>query len=148
MSADGIAWTTHVVDVLPKPGGASGVAFGPQGFAIVGQILDGEFPHPVAWASPDGATWTAATIVGRPDPAGQTGLRSVVAFDGGYFASGYRLDEIPTFWSSVDGSSWYQIDDPSATTSAFVEAIGASDTTFLAGGQTSSGGGFMWSAAH
>ena len=147
-SGDGLVWTTHVVDILPKPGGAGGVAFGPRGFAIVGQMLDGEYPHPVAWSSSDGTIWTEASMVGRPDPAGQTGLRSVVAFDGGYFASGYRLDDIPTFWSSVDGSSWYQIDDPSATTSAFVNAIGASDTTFLAGGQASSGGGFIWSAAH
>ena len=84
--------------------------------------------------------------VGSP---GQTGLRSVVAFDGGYFAAGYRLDDIPSFWSSVDGSSWAQIDDPLATDPVSVQAIGAGETTFLAGGQTlPTGGAFMWAAPH
>jgi hypothetical protein len=147
-SNDGVTWTTNVVDVLPKPGNAGAVTFGPRGFVIVGQILDGEYPHPVAWSSPDGTTWSAATMVGLPDPAGETGLRSVVAFDGGYFATGYRLDDTPSFWTSVDGSSWAQVDDLSGTDSVFVQAIGASDSTYLAGGDASAGGAFIWAAPH
>ena len=110
-SVDGLTWTTNVVEVMPKPGNAAAITSGPSGFVIVGQILDGEYPHPVAWASSDGTTWSAATMAGLPDPAGETGLRSVVASDAGYFAWGYRLDDTPSFWTSADGSSWAQVDD-------------------------------------
>ena len=81
-----------------------------------------------------------------PVPAGDTGLRSVVAFEGGYLAAGYRLEEFPSFWTSVDGSSWAQVDDPSNTPPGYVQALAASDETFVAGGQTSDGGAFIWTA--
>ena len=139
-SADGLTWTTNVVDVMPKPGNAAAVTFGPSGFVIVGQILDGEYPHPVAWASPDGATWSAATMDGLPDPAGETGLRLVAAFDGGYLAYGYRLDDTPSFWTSVDGSSWAQVDDLFGTTPVFVLSIAASDAGLRRGRPTGTTG--------
>ena len=127
---------------------ASGATFGPGGFVIVGQKVDGEVPSPVAWVSADGIAWTTATMNALPDPAGDTGLRSVVAFDGGYLAAGYRLEEYPSFWTSTDGSSWIQVDDPAGTQPVYVQALAASDTTFVAGGQTSDGGAFIWTAPH
>jgi hypothetical protein len=147
-SDDGLTWTHHVVEVMPKPGNAAAVTFGPNGFVIVGQQLDGEVPSPVAWVSADGATWTSSAMASLPDLAGDTGIRSVVAFDGGYLAAGYRLEEYPSFWTSADGSSWVQVDDPSGTPPGDVQALAASDTTFVAGGQTSDGGAFIWTAPH
>ena len=146
MSDDGVTWTSHVVEVMPQPGSADAVTFGPSGFVIVGQILDGEYPHPRAWASRDGVTWTSATMVGLPDLGGETGLRSVVAFDGGYLASGYRLDTGPSYWTSADGSSWHQVDDGSGSEEASVRALAASDGRYVAGGETGSGEGFIWTA--
>ena len=146
-SNDGLTWTIHVVDVLPKPGSAGAVTFGPSGFVIVGEILDGEYPHAVAWASPDGTTWSVAKMVGLADPAGETGLRSVVAFDGGYLASGYRLDMGPSFWTSVDGSSWVQVDDATGSEGISLQALAASDDVFVAGGDEP-GGPFIWTAPH
>jgi hypothetical protein len=153
-STNGTDWMdTRVAEMARGPGypdtiGASAATFGPGGFVIVGQQVDGEIPSPVAWVSTDGATWTMATMNALPDPAGDTGLRSVVAFDGGYFAAGYRLEEYPSFWTSVDGSSWVQVDDVSNTRPVYVQALGASNTTFVAGGQTSDGGAFLWTAPH
>jgi hypothetical protein len=131
---------------MSKPGNAAAVTFGPSGFVIVGQQLEGEVPSPVAWVSADGTTFTASTMVGLPGHAGETGLRSVVAFDGGYLASGYRLQDAPSFWTSVDGSSWVQVDDLFESVQVYPEALAASDSSFVAGGQTAAGGGFIWSA--
>lgn len=147
-SKDGLTWTSHIVEVLPQPGSADAVTFGPAGFVIVGQILDGEYPHPRAWVSADGATWTSATMEGRPDPEGETGLRSVVGFDGGYFASGYRLDLGPSFWTSGDGSTWAQVDDASGSVESYLPALAASDVSYVAGGATASGGALIWTAPH
>ena len=153
-STDGTDWTETLVAQMsrgsgsPDTVGASAATFGSGGFVIVGQVIDGEVPSPIAWVSADGVTWTEATMKALPVPAGDTGLRSVVAFEGGYLAAGYRLEEFPSFWTSVDGSSWAQVDDPSNTPPGYVQALAASDETFVAGGQTSDGGAFIWTATH
>jgi hypothetical protein len=153
-STNGTEWTeTRIATRARGPGApaaieASAVTFGPGGFVVVGQQLEGEYPHAIAWVSPDGEAWTEAALAGLPDPAGETGLRLVVAHDGGYLAYGYRLDDSPSFWTSVDGSSWVQVDDLVGSTPLDVQALAASDTTFVAGGQTRDAEAFLWTAPH
>jgi hypothetical protein len=153
-STNGTDWTeTRIATMARGPGAPAAiepaaVTFGPGGFVVVGQQLEGEYPHAIAWVSPDGLAWTQAVIAGLPDPAGETGLQSVVAFGGGYLASGYRLNDSPSFWTSIDGSSWAQVDDLFGGDEDDVQALGASGTTYVAGGQTGDGGAFLWTAPH
>jgi hypothetical protein len=131
---------------LPASINSTDAAFGPGGFVIVGQHVDGEIPDAVAWRSTDGATWTSATMDGLPGNAGDTGLDHVVATDRGYLATGYREEEIPTFWTSVDGLSWTQTEDLPGLAPAGVASLAANDARVVIGGQLPGGTAFIWSA--
>ena len=154
-STNGTDWIeTRIAAVARGPGAPAAVepgavAFGPGGFVVVGQQLEGEFPHPDRVGLPrrrdmDGRPrWMGCRI-----PRARPGCDRSSSSTAGYFASGYRLDDDPSFWTSVDGSSWAQVDDLFGSDPAYVQAIAASDSAYVAGGQTSDGGPFLWSAPH
>jgi hypothetical protein len=151
-SVDGFTWTrsrvaaTERVTGLPAVIQSADATFGPGGFVIVGQQVDGDTPHPVAWRSADGTTWTSARMDGLPGTAGETGLERVAATDRGYVAVGYREEEIPTFWTSPDGLSWTQTEDAPGLGPAYTPTLAASDTRVVVGGQLPGGTAFIWSA--
>ena len=80
---------------LPAAIFSSDTAFGPGGFVIVGQQIDDDTPHAVAWRSADGTTWTSARMDGLPATRDDRGLQHVIATDRGYLAVAYREEEIP-----------------------------------------------------
>ena len=79
-SVDGFEWSRSLVAStergtgLPASINSVDAVFGPAGFVIVGQHVDGEIPDAVAWRSADGTTWTSGQMDGPPDTAGQTGV--------------------------------------------------------------------------
>ena len=151
-SLDGLEWTRSLVAStergtgLPASINSADATFGPGGFVIVGQHVDGEIPDPVAWRSADGTTWTSGRMDGLTGTAGETGLDQVAATDRGYVAVGYREEEIPTFWTSPDGLSWTQTEDSPDIGAAGVASLAASDTRVVLGGQLPDGIAFVWSA--
>jgi hypothetical protein len=150
-SVDGVSWTRHAVADLPLggvarlSGGATDVTWSPRGFVIVGVRNEGEYPHPLAWWSPDGETWTDARFDTLPGVAGESLLEVVIGYDDGYLASGHRLQDAASFFTSRDGVVWTQVDDLSGEPLSRVNALAASDDTFVAGGEDDAA--FVWSAA-
>jgi hypothetical protein len=68
---------------------------------------------PAAWVSPDGVTWTAASVEGTSVVGG--GIEGVLAGADGFFAVGIATPtqsaEVGfafTHWSSMDGMTWQQ----------------------------------------
>jgi hypothetical protein len=103
------------------------VALASGGFAAVGAHRG----LPAAWASPDGATWTPATVeVPKPDPNGEGGsaMQHVTRGPGGLAAIGTGRDSGtgPAVWTSVDGLRWTIAVDPMAGISAGSD-IGVTD---------------------
>jgi hypothetical protein len=150
-SDDGVAWTPHFVATLEQGGvarvssRANAVAWGPRGFVIGGVRHEGEFPHPLAWWSPDGETWTSAAIDTLPGLAGESSFEVVVGFDGGYLASGHRLQDAAAFFSSPDGTNWTQVDDLSGGPLSRVIALAVGDDAYVTGGEDDFGP-FIWTA--
>ena len=152
MSVDGVTWTPTRIAATVKGSGppteidGSAIAFGRAGFVIVGQHVDGEAPHPVAWRSSDGTTWASGEMDALPEAAGETGLRSIVATDDGYLAMGYRENEVPTFWTSPDGLAWTQFDDLGTKDPVSERSLAASQNRVVVAGQLPGGAPFIWSA--
>lgn len=150
-SEDGVGWTPHPVAVMELGGPlrlssrANDVAWGPLGFVIGGVRHEGEFPHPLAWHSSDGETWTSAQIDALPGLAGESPFELVAPFDGGYLATGHRLQEAAAFFLSPDGLAWTQVDDLFGEPLSTVSAMAVSDDAFVAGGETQNRA-FVWSA--
>ena len=152
VSVDGVTWTATRFAMTVNGSGpppsveGSAIAFGPAGFVIVGQRGDADTPHPVAWSSSDGATWANGQMDSLPGAQGETGLRSVVATDGGYLAIGYRLDDVPTFWSSPNGVTWTQLGDLPTHDAVNERSLAASQDRVVVGGQSPGGTPSIWSA--
>jgi hypothetical protein len=104
------------------------VAADPRGYVIVGYVTDSEilndtatYPaRAVAWASPDGLTWTRAAdspamdvglCIDTGEDPGCGGMRAVAATATGFVAVGHRRapgDKVvrPAAWTSPDGLTW------------------------------------------
>jgi hypothetical protein len=152
-SDDGRDWSSHLVATLDQGGpdrltsSGDDVAWGPQGFVIVGTRHEGEYPHPLGWHSSDGETWTDAVTEALPGPAGESGMQLVAPFENGYLATGHRLQEAASFWTSGDGTVWTQVDDLFGGPLSRVRALAVSGETFVASGEEDNGQ-FLWSASH
>ena len=141
-------WTTHVVDVLRQPGSADAVAFGPSGFVIGWRYSStGSTPtrapgHRRTARRGRVRRWSASR-----DPSARPGLRSVVAFDGGYLASGYRLTQARAF-----GGPWTGHPGPRSTTVFGADGTSCGRlvqaTDLCRGRPDGSGDGFIWTAPH
>jgi hypothetical protein len=99
-------WDEVVLDIVPSG----------SGFVAVGieQQNDSSNADAAAWISPDGTTWTRATV---RDGIGRT-MEQVLATDGGFVAIGEaRYDFHAGFgagtaiWTSSDGRKWTRIPD-------------------------------------
>jgi len=150
-SEDGTTWTPHPVATLEQGGPlrqssrANDVSWGPGGFVIGGVRHEGEFPHPLAWHSSDGETWTGARIDALPGPAGESPFDLMAPFEGGYLSAGHRLQEAASFFFSKDGVAWTQVDDLFGEPLSRVSAMAVSDDALVAGGETENRA-FIWSA--
>ena len=151
-SVDGVSWTRHFVADLPQggvarlSGRANGVAWGPLGFVIGGVRHEGEFPHPLAWhfgGRRDLDEHTGSDAL--PGLAGESPFELVAPFDGGYLATGHRLQEAASFFTSADGIGWTQVDDLFGGPLSRVSAMAVSDDVFVAGGETGNRA-FIWTA--
>jgi hypothetical protein len=151
ISKDGVAWTPHLVATLQQGGpdrltsGADDITWSRQGFVIGGTRNEGEFPHPLAWRSRDGETWTSAQTEALSGLAGESGIQLVAPFDDGYLATGHRLQDAASFWTSRDGTVWTQVDDLFGGPISRVSALSISDEVFVAGGEDEDGA-FIWTA--
>lgn len=150
-SEDGLEWTSRLVATLEQGGpdrntsSGDDVGWGEQGFVITGTRHEGEFPHPLAWHSSDAQTWTSAQIEALPGIAGESGIQLVAPFEDGYLATGHRLQEAASFWTSGDGKVWTQVDDLFGGPLSRVHALAVSGDTFVASGEEDNGP-FIWSA--
>ncbi len=146
ISTDGAQWTRNpIAEFAEQRGvGLGHMTDGPGGFVFIGFEGPGRTRQPLAWRSPDGITWTPAQMDGLAGLSGETGLQDVVGSDGGYLASGARLDEVPTFWRTSDGSTWTQVDDGSSPPGSHVQGLAVSDNVFVAAGSDVEP--FIWTA--
>ncbi len=121
--AGAIVWTSGVDGVwrraadIPsfREGEMDDVVAVASGFVAVGAHGD----EPAAWTSPDGATWTPATVeVPAPDPNGEGGsaMQHVTRGPDGLAAIGTGSDSGsgPAVWISADGVRWTIAVDPMA----------------------------------
>jgi hypothetical protein len=131
-SPDGKTWE-RFADVLgPRPSSLrlSAIAAGPQGYVIVGYVIDsGSGPvasaRAAAWASPDGLTWTRAEDTADLDvgPCFDTGeepscggMLGVTSTSSGFVAVGQARTGAtgegirPAAWTSTDGLAWTRAD--------------------------------------
>lgn len=136
-STDGQAWERVQVAFGASPADAfyhriTAVAASPQGYVIVGYVIDFVDPGPsararaAAWTSPDGVTWTRAADTADMDvgPCVDTGeapscggMRAVVATATGFAAIGqaqtaadFTVPSRPAAWTSRDGLTWTRSD--------------------------------------
>jgi hypothetical protein len=108
-SADGVSWTCHVLD----PGGYSHshaweLHRSGDRWLIIGDAADGCgfgascAGYSIAWASPDGVSWSEAILQSEPIVIGGT------AYDG---AAGGFLGVHGGTWLSTDGREWTRVSD-------------------------------------
>ncbi len=152
-SRDGRVWTRVASPVFeegtaPIPEGVStsrssiqAVTAGGPGLVAVGDVFTGTFRGgtlvgpcctPVAWTSPDGATWTRRPVAGLTT-AGSATLRDVTLAGQGLVAVGDQVGH-PAAWTSPDGVSWRQL--PPARGAGWFSAVAATGSRVVAvGGQ-------------
>lgn len=135
-SPDGRTWERIQVTFGSSPADAFysrivAVAASPQGYVIVGYVIDQVGPavfraRAAAWTSPDGATWarSADTVDMDVGPCVDTGeepdcggMRAVVATATGFVAVGqartapeFTVQSRPAAWTSPDGVTWTRSD--------------------------------------
>jgi hypothetical protein len=114
------AWSLVSAAALPSAGHArpgtenlTSVAYGPEGWIAVGDVVSGAAQHPVVLTSPDGVTWHA--IDGGSAFAGP-GLyvSGVAASRNGYVIVGRQVNGRRTFaamWRSADLRNWIRGDN-------------------------------------
>jgi Tol biopolymer transport system component len=106
------------------------VTAGGPGLVAMGSDVDGA---PLAWASPDGASWERV-----PDRGLGTGdIFDVAAGPGGLVAVGTPCEGCPfdgILWTSEDGRTWDRTADDPALGDALVEGIAAAGPGFVAVG--------------
>jgi hypothetical protein len=126
-SSDGSMWEP-VTPEAPPPALLSDVASFAGGFVLGGRVgeRDGTDEDPIyigtgvaaVWSSPDGRTWTAATVEGV-EPVRGGGLWDFAVGANGLFATGHASavddthpgfyghgDAVLSGWASTDGSRW------------------------------------------
>jgi hypothetical protein len=106
-SADGTSWRRAPESTGPRSANLWEVIAGGPGFVTVG--LDGQ-GEPAAWTSPDGTTWTPASVTlpnGGRDGGSMDGL---IRVPGGLLAWG-RVGDDAYIWTSIDGTDWRPIAD-------------------------------------
>ncbi len=123
-SADGVAWQQHPVPRLEGsdvPERMTTVVAGDRGFVAGGSVGPELFDrHARFWTSVDGMEWQSV-----PDDRaafGNAEVRAITTFGDGFVAVGVvgpaQEPSAAVAWTSVDGSSWTRVDDPS-----FVDGI-------------------------
>ena len=128
ISTDGATWEQASGDPAVFSGDERaimyGVAAGSDGFVAVGVVgAPDESVDAAAWYSANGATWIRATANDEVfGGEGDQELRSVTWIDDHFVAVGYGNGGV--VWTSVDGTEWKQVDDPSG---AFAAGIGSTD---------------------
>jgi hypothetical protein len=104
-SPDGVAWESVVLPGGPAASVQAVAAFG-SGFVAVGESGSGATGdlQPLAWWSPDGRTWTLASVQSRRGD----GFIAVSAASAGLVAESHDAGVPGTtrFWTSSDGRSW------------------------------------------
>jgi len=129
--------STGITSVSDGPGFAQSFAYGvasaPDGSSVmVGQHLDtGPTARPgaAAWHSPDGQTWTEASL---PQPPRAISLDVAVSALG-WVAIGFVPDGASFVWTSTDGLSWVS---STPLQGGVPQTIIATTGGFLIGGQT------------
>jgi hypothetical protein len=109
-SADGSSWKAVALPVTMQSAGIEGVAAGPNGFEIVGMpeatdVINSILPG--AWSSPDGLTWTRATMATDYQRDQTKWLESVfIGRDGMAAVDGHGYESAGVQWQSADGRTW------------------------------------------
>ena len=108
-SADGVAWSCHVLDAGGSSRGhASALHWSGHGWLLVGGVSDGcgfgaSCPGQLsAWTSPDGLAWSDAVL--DTDPM-RMGASAYAGGDDGFIGVGNGT------WLSRDGRDWVRVSD-------------------------------------
>ncbi|HEV2006056.1 MAG TPA: hypothetical protein VGQ85_05515 [Candidatus Limnocylindrales bacterium] len=100
VSADGIAWSRHVLPNSHRGSSAVSVAWARGRYLAVGG--GGEVNATVAWTSVDGLVWAPLPILTRGEPAS---LSSVAAGPSAFVIDGMEGGQ-PVIWTSRDARTW------------------------------------------
>lgn len=135
-STDGMSWMLLPGFSAGQGSAAVAVAESGRTTVIVGQDHTGA----TSWASGQDGIWQPAPS--QPSlrvPYAAGGMTSVIAFDGGFVAAGYRDDPAHlktsgAAWRSADGRTWSLDDDRGVFAGGRVLALAAQGTTLVAVG--------------
>lgn len=142
-SPDGRSWSAADATGLEGPADVSGVAALGDGAVAVGTGRDAADPsqggfRPVAWHSPDGATWTTVAL---PTDRATEGSVSGVAVVGEEVLAVGTVDGVGTIWSSVDGgATWTRAKGDGLTAMSSIGGIAAQGKELVITGVAPSGG--------
>jgi hypothetical protein len=108
-SADGIAWSRHVLPNSHPGSSAVSVAWARGRYVAVGG--GGEVNATVAWTSADGLAWTPLSIL---KPGEAASLNSVAAGPDAWAIDGMTNGH-PLVWTSADAKTWTQASLPGSS---------------------------------
>jgi hypothetical protein len=140
LSTDGLTWQR--VGGLQAPEGSlmEAVAWTPHGFVAVGGLGSAA----AAWTSPDGRTWTPASVQ-SPTVAGTARMDAVAPAQGRLVAAGDVGSTVTPgraeVWTSTDGQTWATSDDAPSFSGATISGLAADASLVVAVGSVADADG-------